>query len=109
MNAGHNENQAIIEALYDLDFISDKEIQVLRKYLNYQVGGQCKMGKPHLFNDDNKCYYCGIIACATGLKNHLFDGDNKCYNCGIIGCVYRLKNHLFDGDNKCYYCGIHKK
>ena len=85
MNEGHNENQAIVEALYDLDFISDKEIQVLRQYFDYQVNKQCKTGKSHIFNSDNgKCYDCGIIGCATGLENHIFNSDNgKCYNCGI--------------------------
>ena len=76
MSAGHNENQAIIEALYDLDFISDKEIQVLREYLNYGVNKMCKNGKSHSFSSSTgKCLDCGIIGCATGLKNHSFSSS----------------------------------
>ena len=109
MRAGHNENQAIIEALYDLDFISDKEIQVLREYLNYGVNKMCKNGQSHSFGSSTgKCFYCGIIGCAAGLESHSFGSSTgKCFYCGIIGCAVGLESHSFlSSTGKCFYCGI---
>ena len=106
INEGHSENQATIEALYDLDFISDKEIQFLRNYFDYQASKKCKNGKNHSYNSDGKCYDCGIIGCSVGLQKHFFNSDEKCYYCGIIGCSVGLQKHFFNSDGKCYYCGI---
>ena len=37
INKGHSENQMIIEDQYNLDLIRDNEIQLLRKYLEYEI------------------------------------------------------------------------
>ena len=127
MKKGYNENEAIIEALYDLDYISNKDIQALRKNFNYQKGKKshcfnnggksydydnirCEDGtKEHCFSEYNgKCINCGIIGCAIGLQEHVFsDSNGKCIDCGILGCATGLRKHCFDDDNgKCFDCGI---
>ena len=109
MRKGHNDNQAIIKALYDLDFISDKEIQVLREYLNYGENKMCNGVRKHSFSSySGKCIYCGILGCATGLEKHSFSSySGKCIYCEIIGCATGLETHSFSSySGECIYCGI---
>ena len=69
-----------MESLYYLELINDEEIQITRKYPNYN-NTICKSGKNHSFSS-GECIYCGIVGCSVGLRDHVFL-RGKCIYCGI--------------------------